>query len=332
VGAAAVLACLGLPAKLRAQLGSGAMAQMPAVGAINTGGASAMPSMGPLMGANNSSASAPDAPLAVTDSFVAFIDSALPRSSFTLRFEGDYFNRQPARATYLFAGGGFPGTAGFVLPETRVDTLQLTSVAEYSITPWFSLFMEAPYRWVSPEVNSYENGAGDMCYGLKLCTWSSDSIIATVLLRVYQPTARDDTLGTGHWSVEPGLLAACQITQSLRVEGEFRYWTSLGGNDFSGDLLRYGIGISYGNRKSGFWFAPVLEGVGWTVLGGKTMIVSSPANYVVEEAHGQTIVNACLGVRLGYGRNFDVYAGYGRALTGDYWQRDTYRVEFRFSY
>jgi Putative MetA-pathway of phenol degradation len=291
-----------------------------------------MPSMGPVMGsqpgsiagAGASSPQAPDPPLGVNDSFVSFIDSALPRNVFGLRFEGDYNNRQPLRASYLY--GRFP------LPETRVDALQLTSSAEFAFTPWFSIFMEAPYRWINPEVNANQNGPGDINYGLKLCTWTSDSFIATILMRIYQPTASRATLGTDHWSLEPGLLAEYQISPTLRLEGEFRYWTSLGGSDYSGDLLRYGIGLSYGARKPGFWFVPVVEGVGWSVLSGKTMIASSPDSYIIEDAHGQTIVNAYLGLRFGFGQNLDFYLGYGRSLTGDFWNRDTYRFEMRFLY
>lgn len=325
--ALAALAWLGVPALVRAQ-GSVTMGmpQMPQMGSIM----GAQPSA--VTGAGSSPAQAADPPLAVSDSFVSFIDSALPRNIFGLRFEGDYDNRQPMRATYLFAKGGVPGSTGFPLPETRVDTLQLTSSAEFAFTPWFSVFMEAPYRWISPEVNDYQTGGGDVCYGLKLCTWSSNGLIATVLLRLYQPTAIHDTLGTGHWSLEPGLLAAYQFSPALRLEGEFRYWTPLGGNDFSGDMLRYGVGLSYGARKPGFWFVPVGECVGWTVLSGKTMVASSADSYVIQSAAGETIINAYAGMRFGYGPNLDFYIGYGRSLTGDFWSRDTYRFEVRFRY
>jgi Putative MetA-pathway of phenol degradation len=315
---ALAVAWLGLPSRARAQQ-SFNLGQMPAMGSVM----GTQP--GSIAGAGGSSPqAAADPPLGVSDSFVSFIDSALPRNIFGLRFEGDYDNRQPMRANYLFGK--------LSLPETRVDTLQLTSSAEFAFTPWLSIFMEAPYRWANPEVNGNESGAGDMCYGLKLCTWTSDSFIATILLRIYQPTANSPALGTGHWSLEPGLLAAYQISPTWRLEGEFRYWTALGGNDFSGDMIRYGLGLSYGARSQGFWFVPVVEGIGWTVLSGKTMIASSSDSYIIEDAHGQTIFNAYAGVRFGFGPSLDFYLGYGRSFTGDFWNRDTYRFEMRFSF
>jgi hypothetical protein len=334
VTALAGLTWLGLPLLACAQgmTGMGGLPNMGSMGQMPTMGSVMGSQSGTVAGSGANPAQASDPPLAIHDSFVSFIDSAVPRNIVTLRFEGDYDNPQPMRATYLFAKGGLPGTSGFPLPETRVDTLQLTSSAEYAFTPWISAFVEAPYRWVSPEVNAYQTGSGDVSYGLKLCTWSSDSLIATILFRVYQPTASRDSLGTGHWSLEPGLLAAYQISPTWHLEGEFRYWTPIGGSDFSGDMLRYGVGISYGAKKPGFWFAPVGECVGWTILSGKTMIASSADNFVIQSAAGETIINAYLGMRFGFGQNLDFYVGYGRSLTGDIWNRDTYRLEARFSF
>jgi hypothetical protein len=306
-----------LPASVRAQ-GVGSM-QAPPMGA-------------PTGAFTNTQAQNPDSPLGITDSFVGFIDGAVPRNTVGIRFEGLYDNPQPMRAEYIFGKGGLPGTNGFASPETKVDTLELTSFAEYSFTPWLSAFIEAPYRWISPAVNPYQTGPGDMRYGIKLCTWSSDSLIATILLRIYEPTASNGVLGTGHWSLEPGLLAAYNITPSFHLEGEIRYWTAIGGSDFAGDLLRYGIGLSYGQRKPGFWFAPVGEVIGWSILSGKTMLASSADSYVIQNAAGQFIANAYLGMRCGFGQNIDLFLGYGRAVTGEYWNRDTYRFEFRFTF
>ena len=290
---------------------------------------------GPLAGSGIPAANGGDGvpSLNINDTFVSWIDSAVPRTNFGLRFDATYNDRQPMRATYLFAKGGLPNSPGFTLPETRVDTLEFTSYAEYSVMPWLSVFIEAPYRWVNPEINGNQSGPGEMRYGLKLCTWSDDDVIASVLLRIYQPTARDASLGTSHWSIEPGLLVAYRISEKIHFEGEFRYWIPLGGGDFAGDMLRYGAGLSYGQRNpAGLWYTPVTEVIGWTILSGKSMVTASVDDFVVQDARNETIVNAYLGVRVGYGANMDVYLGYGRALTGQYWARDNYRFEFKISY
>ena len=69
----------------------------------------------------------------------------------------------------------------------------------------------------------------------------------------------------------------------------------------------------------------VAEFVGWTVLGGRKVLRPGPS----ESAYGDTIVNAKLGARVGLGPKADFYAGYGRALTGQTWYSDIFRIEFR---
>ncbi len=319
----AVLVCLAQAGFVRAQYSNIQMPNMGSMGGLPSGG---------LAGAKQARTSALDPGIAVSQTFAGFIDSAVPRNRTGVRFEAAYNNRQPMRAEYLFAKGGLPNTVGFPLPETRVDYQELTSFTEYSWTPWFSVFIEAPYRWVNPEINDNHSGAGDMRYGLKLCTYSADRTIATVLLRLYSPSTRHQTLGTSHWSIEPGILMAYQFNRMLHFEGEFRYWMPLGGSDFQGNILRYGAAISYGQRRPGLWFTPVLEGIGWSVLSGKTMIATSAEHFEIQEARGQTIANGCLGLRCGYGAKLDMYAGYGRSFTGQFWQREIYRVELRYSY
>ena len=67
--------------------------------------------------------------------------------------------------------------------------------------------------------------------------------------------------------------------------------------------------------------------VDWTILSGKESIKT-----LILDASGKTIVNAKVGVRIDFGRYFDMYAGYGRALTGDVWYKDIMRFEFRLHF
>ena len=71
---------------------------------------------------------------------------------------------------------------------------------------------------------------------------------------------------------------------------------------------------------------PVVELVGWSVLSGKQSLPPFP---LFENARGDTIVNLKAGVRFNVADNTNFYVGYGRALTGDVWYRDVFRVELR---
>jgi hypothetical protein len=89
-------------------------------------------------------------------------------------------------------------------------------------------------------------------------------------------------------------------------------------------------------NEQAFRVAPVAEVVGWSVLSGREL----SDNMMVVSASGNTIVNAKVGVRVGFGQatepgvlsKVDIYAGYGRALTGDVWYKDIWRVELRYRF
>ena len=295
-------------------LASPALAQIPDLGV-------------PVLGPNQSSQAPVNDNLTVGESAVSIIDSALPRNMLRLRLDLGYDDPQPTRAEYFMGKGGLP------LLETKINSYQEASAyAEFAPIEFFSLFLEAPFRWINPDVNNNSYGIGDMNFGFKLCTWNSDQFLATLQLRVYDPTAEHGSLGTNHWTVEPALLGVWQPFTNIMLEGELRYWAPVGGTDFAGDIVRYGLGLSVGQVSPGLWFKPVLEGVAWTVLNGKSLVVTSPDSYLVQSAAGQTIINGYFGMRMGLGGGFDCYAGYGRCFTGNSWTRDFVRVELRLFY
>lgn len=265
-------------------------------------------------------------------SSVSFIDSALPRNTFRLRFDWAKNFRRPTLAEFFQPKGGLPFSPGPPRPETSLDYQDVSTYLEYAPDLWFSLFMETPLRFVNPEQNANVWGQGDMNVGFKVAVFQEERFLTTFQLRLYCPTARDSALGTNHFSVEPALLAALRLTQSFQLEGEVRYGIPLGGTDFAGDVLRYGLGLSYGQpAPNEIWITPVVEVVGWSVRNGRALAIA-PGFLGIEEIKDQTIINAKAGVRLGLGASADIYGGYSRALTGPSWYRDMIRLELRWHF
>jgi hypothetical protein len=287
-----------------------------------------MPVLSPNQGAPPPADNSP-----VGDSFVSIIDSAVPINTLRLRFDAAYHIPRPTRAEFFQAKGGVPFSPGMPLPEPNINSYQeLNTYLEFAPLPFLSLFLESPVRWINPAVNSNTYGYGDINFGFKLCSWNSEDFLATLQLRFYDPTAQRPGLGTHHWTIEPALLGMWRPYDNIILEGDLRYWAPLGETDFAGDVLRYGVGISLGQKTQSFWIKPVAEAVGWSVLGGKSFVVNTPDSFFVQDAAGQTIINGYLGVRFGAGYRFDCYAGYGRCLTGSTWWRDFWRVEVRWFY
>jgi len=158
--------------------------------------------------------------------------------------------------------------------------------------------------------------------------------VATFQFRTYAPTGDSRRgLGTNHVTLEPALLVFDRLADRLVLESELRLWTPVGGTDFAGEIVRYGIGLHYDLfSTSHCTYTPVAEFVGWTLLDGKETVVPPTGAAFVHDAGGETIVNAKLGLRVKFDDWGDVYTGYGRPLTGDRWYENTFRLEFRLFY
>ena len=269
----------------------------------------------------------------VRDSGVGYIDPAPPGDLIRFRYDASDGDDAPNRAEFFWPRGG-PTGPGPRLPERNVDFQDLSCYLETAWAPGFSTFVEAPYRFLHPEVNPDAAGLGDMNAGFKYAFLHNDGTVATFQLRTYIPTGDAGLgLGTDHVSLEPALLVCKRLDERLTFEGELRDLVPIGGTDFAGDVLRYGVGLDYDLWDTEkFRIAPVVELVGWTVLSGRVSTVQ-PSGVVTETgAAGDTIVNAKVGMRVQLSAWGDVYAGYGRALTGDRWYADTFRVEWRLPF
>ena len=185
-----------------------------------------------------------------------------------------------------------------------------------------SFFAEMPFRFVDPELQNNTSGFGDANAGFKLALRQDCCQTTTFQLRTYIPSGDGSRgLGTDHASLEPALLHYRQLSQRLTLETELRDWIALDGTeDFAGNVLRYGAGVSYLlNECSCTPTRAVIELVGWTVLDGMTAFLPAPGQAVIEDASGDTIVNLKLGLRRNLSPCCDVYAGYGQALTDETW-------------
>jgi hypothetical protein len=274
--------------------------------------------------------SSPDS-VSTFDSAVGYIDDAIPGSYLRFRFDDAGGNNRPSRAEYFYAKGG-PFGPGFKDFVGTIDFQEYTLYLEYAYQPRFSVFIDGGIRAIQPQLDVNTDGFGDMNMGFKYAMIYEPDQVLTFQLRTYVPTGDvRNGLSTGHVSIEPGLLYYRQLTSNLRLEGEFLYWVPIGGTDFAGDVMQYGIGLSYGpRRKQGWWLCPVIECVGWTVLGGKEQFGPSP--FDVQGAAGDDILNIKGGFRLGLGERASMYVGYGRAMTGEVWYKNVLRAELRWNF
>jgi hypothetical protein len=276
--------------------------------------------------------------------FGSYIDSALIRNQVRIRYDAAFDNNRPDRAEFFYAKCGCfralgQRAPGPPLPETNVDYQDISTYIEYALAPRLSVFVEAPVRFLNPEQNANATDFADMNVGAKFAVVSTADQVLTFQLRTIIPTGDAGRgLGTDHVSLEPSILLWKQLSDRFYLESELRDWIPIGGTDFAGNVLRYGVGFSYfvigepqlpGRQVDAqLSVAPVVEFVGWTVLSGKEFA----PDIGTKNAAGDTIINAKFGLRLGYGDNHSFAVSYGRALTGAVWYKDIVRVEYRFAF
>lgn len=271
-------------------------------------------------------------PISVGDSGVGYVDTAVISNQLRIRYDSVYDANRSNRAEYLWAWSP-PLGPGPPLDESSTDYQRFSAYLEYAASSDFSLFVEAAAMMSNPVINDNSGGLGDIEAGFKHNWYSDCDTLVTFQLKGYAPSGDEDrTLGTGHVSLEPGLLFYQRLGR-ITLEGELRDWIPIGGTrGRQGNILRYGLGASADLCGIGLPnVRPVVEFAGWSVLDGQTRFVG-PLGPVVLDADGDTIINAKFGSRFLLDSNRDIYVGYGHSLTGDRWYRDVLRAELRFRF
>jgi Putative MetA-pathway of phenol degradation len=297
-------------------------------------------------------------------SMVGYVNDSTIRSQLRVRFDSGYGITSADRAEFFYAKYAWyahqppthvnydpdaPGPwPGFVADG---NFSQLYLLGEYGLmNNRASVFVELPIRWFRPEewipgfgVGEKSTGLSDVRFGAKLGLMSSETDQVTVLFQVTTPTGDPaKSLGTNHTSIEPAFLFAHAFNDRVDVEAQFGGVFPTGGSaglpatspdKFSGNVLYYGLGPSFDvYSTSTVRFAPVVELVGWSVLGGFRTTCGDEACFLEANDPGGNILNIKFGGRIVMQDRSSIYVGFGKALTGEKWYDKIFRLEFRRSF
>ncbi|HEX5474623.1 MAG TPA: hypothetical protein VFX12_08195 [Vicinamibacterales bacterium] len=297
-------------------------------------------------------------------SMVGYIEDSTVSSHFRVRFDAAFDGKSPDRAEFFYAKCGCyrglatadppafdphaPGPAPAVV--TGYDYRQAYLEGQYGVGNHFAVFVELPFRWFEP--NSFLAGTGtvpstsglsDIRAGVKLALISTADRVVTVLVRGEFPSGdAAKGLGTDHGAIVPALLYLQRAGDRFAIESQFGDWHPTGGSagvptsgsdKFAGDVLFWGIGPSFEVvSTSRVRFAPVVELVGWHVLGGFQTQIPGTAAGVAVPADGINIVNLKVGARTTIHDASSFYVGYGHKLTNVGWYDDVFRLEYRIGF
>lgn len=278
------------------------------------------------------------------DQVGSFIDCPIPITQVKVRYDRAINFEDFDRAAYFFPttvanGGQLPAREGVM------DFEEITTIIEVAFSRRVSGFVELPGRLVesdlAPQANGGRNrdGFGDMRAGGKFAFIANDCEYLTGQVRLYMPTGdATEALGTGHTSIEAGLLYQWNFAERWNVTAEVLDWQAINSptipgttNLFTGNVIQYGTGLSYdvldhcgdcGTMR----VSAVAEFIGWTVIDG---FKSGPQ--VPVSADGDTIINGFYGFRGTWGAH-TFYGGYGHCLSNDQWYEEIYRLEYAWRF
>jgi len=280
---------------------------------------------------------------------VGYIADGLIEDYVRVRFDAGFDNNVPDRTEFFYAqcgcnGGGAPGPGapGAGDLATGLNFQQLIVDFQYAPHGRVAVFGSIPLRFVQPQsflvpnANTFESGSGfsDIRAGVKASVVSTDTATLTAQVQGYFASGdAQKGLGTDHASFETALLFHQRLSDRVTIESQFGDWHPIGGSsfngaDYAGDVLFYGVGPSFELVNTGrLRFAPVIELVGWHVLGGLQQAAGT-----LGPADGTNIVNLKFGARTTFDEVSSFYVGYGHALTDARWYSNIVRFEYRYSF
>ena len=266
----------------------------------------------------------------------AFFTDA-PRPVTQTRLRWDYSNHltYPDRGEFFWARadgrGRGPSPAFGGVPYVDSHDLYLDQEIVFGRT---SVAISVPYRSVDAYPFAASGaGFGDIQITAKGLLFDGELFMLAAQLRAYTPTGNfNKGLGTGHLSLEPGLIAGLRIGADTYAVAQLQEWVPIGGDhDYAGSVLRYGLSLNHvmwrptkDVQMIGTW-----ETTGFAFQDGA---YTDPISGLPQKLSGQAAVNTGPGMRFFCGDTVDFGAGWSHAISGKYLVRDQLRFEFRCRY
>eukprot|EP00913_Durusdinium_trenchii_P028465 g26693.t1 len=228
------------------------------------------------------------------------LDRTEPLNNVLIRYDSYRGMAFPDRAEYFWASTA----TGPPLPETRLDYQDLLFSMETG-GDRFSMVTEIPIRMLDPVNNGNTAGLGDISFGPKAVLVKGKRWQLAHIFRTFLSTGSTlKGLGTGHVSLEPGLLIRYKWTPRTFLHGELKYRFPIGADPmFSGQVLRYGFGAATVLYETDtFAMLPTMEFVGWSVLDGRKTLPSG----LVADVDGEMFFSVQPGLRFVLGPKGDL--------------------------
>ncbi len=266
-----------------------------------------------------------------------FVDGARPNNNTRFRWDyGDHLT-YPDRGEFFWAradgkGKGPKAALTTVKAVPYLDYHELSIVSEIAAGP-ASAAISLPYRSVSASPFGNDSaGFADMTITAKSLLVDSELFLCALQFRTFIPTGNfGKGLGTGHVSLEPGLLFGLRLTPETYLQGQVLEWIPIAGDpSYAGAALLWGVSANH------LLWQPVkdVQLIGTLELNGTSFQDGLYTDPVLgpQKLSGQNALSLGNGYRIFFCNTFDVGAAIDFGITGKYMVRDQLRFEMRFRY
>ncbi len=196
------------------------------------------------------------------------IDPAQPFNNFRIRAVLANRMRLPDRAEYFWAKAG--GGKGPPKGESAINYQEARMRMELGSKKLSTAF-EVPFRSTDPKENENHAGLGDMQLIVKTVLLDGKQWMLTQYFGTHFASGNSAAgLGTGHVSLEPGLLFRNEFRENTWMHGELKFWFPLGADpQHGGQVLKFATGFNrvWLETDHNAWI-PSVEIVAFSLLNG----------------------------------------------------------------
>jgi len=200
-----------------------------------------------------------------------------------------------------------------------------------------SVFVEMPYRQLNSSYLPTQAGFSDLNFGVKSLFFDCELLQLTFQFRTYTPTGNGSLgLGTGHFSLDPSILAALKLGPETYFQGQFGNWIPIAGNS----SLAGGVFYWLTSLNQVLWYprpsSPLigtLEMDGWSFENGgytNAILRNGKAPQIWEKGGGVSYFNIGPGLRQSICNRLDVGGAITWAASTAHWAQPWFRFEVRF--
>jgi hypothetical protein len=266
-----------------------------------------------------------------------FVEGARPVTQTRFRYDAGINLIFPDRAEYFFPradglGKYLPAVNSSFRGIPRVNYHDLGLYTE-GATSKVGVYTTTAYRSVDPF--NYERGAGfgDLSFGTKTLLFDSELLIVSLQFTTYLPTGNFlKGVGTGHVSLEPGLLLGLKLAPQTYLQAQVSEWIPLGGDpNYAGAILHYHLSLNQmlAQPVRDAQIIGTLEFSGWSFQNGQ---YTDPVLGANQQASGATYLYLGPGVRVNFCDKLDFGVGAQFALGSSHFAEQLIRTEFRYRY